>query len=68
MNLFNEIEIQQQKKLASCMASCNETITLKPNQRIKEDKCTGIKWLEERRSFKNGGAWSRCWVRIAKIN
>ena len=68
MDFFTSIETEQQNKLASYMNTCTNSIELKPNQRIIEDRRTHIKWLEEKQRFKAGGTWHRCWVRIAQID
>lgn len=60
---FNKIEAAQQNKLASYVDEHNVNAELKPNQRIKEDKKTGILWLEERERFYANG-WHTSWVRI----
>ena len=63
---FNEVETAQQNKLSSCIEQYDLDFELKPNQRIKKDKRTGILWLEEKERFYANG-WHKCWVRIGMI-
>lgn len=66
---FNEIETNQQKQLGNFMKKYNKDINLKPNQRIKKDKYTGIFWVEEKMKWKDpDGQRHNCWVRIGTYN
>ena len=54
-------------KLMSAMSHVTD-IELKPNQRLKTEKRTGITWLEEKKAWKDhDGSRHNCWVRIAVV-